>query len=322
MREEDSLCFLLPANWTDARYGRSLRKHLSELRDRRLEFYGFGSDIDVFPGTRVAAMVALVGPRRSPTKKGPNLVAATARLGATGVDADVPVDRQRSQIEDLGVWLWPRVTATTSDAVRIRDIARVRRGVATGANNYFLLSDIARRDFPAGTTLPIVRRLRYVDSDRLTAEVLAKLAADGERCWLVSISDRATLEDPIVADWIRRAIADAVPERYLVRHRDPWYRVEKVDPPDVIVSPMGKRRFRAVTNDAGVLIANSLYGIYLDGDRDFAARLVQWLNGPAGQEALRERARVYGAGLLKLEPRDLGSVWLPKWLVHRADAND
>ena len=51
-----------------------------------------------------------------------------------------------------------------------------------------------------------------------------------------------------------------MPDRYLVSQRDPWYAVERAEPPDVIVSPMGKDRFRAVANDAAILIANSLYG--------------------------------------------------------------
>ena len=78
---------------------------------------------------------------------------------------------------------------------------------------------------------------------------------------------------------------------------------------------MGKGRMRAVTNEVGALPTNSLYGIYVGGDLLFARRLVAWLNGEDGQAALLERARAYGAGLFKLEPKDVGDLRIPGSLL-------
>lgn len=311
MRPEDSLCFLLPANWTDARYGRSLRAWLSEESTRALECYGFDSNVDVFPGTRVAAMVIALGPSRSTSEQKP-FSTASANLEPMGVVTSDLIKRDRSEIEQLGAWLWPRATEMPSGGSQLRTIGRVRRGVATGANRHFLLTDQARRALPANATKPILRRLRYVDGDRITTEVHRDLADRGERCWLVTLGDEVALDDPGIVSWMAAAEAADIRKRYLIRNRDPWYAVEATEPPDVIVSPMGKRKFRAVINDAGVLIANALYGIYLDGKSELAEPLVKWLNCPSGQAALAHRARVYGSRLLKLEPRDLGDVWVPK----------
>lgn len=76
---------------------------------------------------------------------------------------------------------------------------------------------------------------------------------------------------------------------------------------------MSKDGFRAVANPVGAIPSNSMYGIHLD-DPPLAARLCQWLNSPAGQAAIRARARHYSDGLLKLEPRDYRDVQIPATL--------
>ncbi len=62
---EDGLCYLLPGSWTDARYGRPLRDELAGMRGREVGLIGFPSERQLFPGTRVTAMILVVGPSRT-----------------------------------------------------------------------------------------------------------------------------------------------------------------------------------------------------------------------------------------------------------------
>jgi hypothetical protein len=151
----------------------------------------------------------------------------------------------------------------------------------------------------------------------LTLAAHHQLEVQGERCWLLQIADPQLLADPAIEAWLEAAVMAGVTERYLVKHRDPWYRVEHVDPPDLLISPMGKRRMRVVTNDARAIPANALYGVYLK-DPGVAPALAAWLNGEDGQVALLEHARTYGADLFKLEPRDLLNIRLPHSVLGKA----
>ena len=187
--------------------------------------------------------------------------------------------------------------------------------MATGANEFFLLTNEARERLPAQATVRAVRRLRNLAGDRLTLEAHDDLAVLGERSWLVLLADPALLADPEVAAWLEAAAASGVKDRYLPSHRDHWYLVEDIEAPDVIVSPMGKGRMRAVFNEARAVPSNALYGIYLDGKKGLSVRVTTWLNSPDGQTALLERARAYGAGLFKLEPRDLLAVTIPTEVI-------
>jgi adenine-specific DNA-methyltransferase len=318
---DDVMCFLLPGSWTDARYGRPLRAELRELTRRPIEFYGFGSEVDVFPGTRVTAMVLVIGPSRAGATQ--RMTTSTARITASGVSTGREVARSRldGAIEGLGGWLWPRKHSFVKDFVLLGDVARVRRGVATGANEFFLLTEGERARYPEAATVRAIRRLRHLVGDHLTIEAHAELAAHGERCWLLKIGNSALLADLSIQQWIKGATDAGVPDRYLASHRDPWYLVEAVDPPDLILSPMGKRRMRAATNEARAIPSNALYGIYTGGDPAIAGRIMSWLNGTTGQTALMERARAYGAGLFKLEPKDLLALRIPRTILGRAKSS-
>lgn len=317
MAPADTLCFLLPGSWTEARYGKPLRVALRDLGNRPIDFVGFASDLDVFPGTRVTAMVLVLGPDRSGMPR--PMRTATARLTLSGVSASKATERSRidGAINDLGGWLWPRRRSSVAGGSQLGEIATVRRGVATGANEYFLLTRANRDRLPAAATARAVRRLRHVASDALTLAAHDQLDSQGERCWLLQIDDPELLADPAVGAWLNAAKEAGVTERYLVKHRDPWYRVEHVVPPDLLISPMGKRRMRVVTNEARAIPANALYGVYLK-DPGSARAIAAWLNGEDGQVALLERARTYGANLFKLEPRDLLTIRLPRGVLGEA----
>lgn len=314
---EDAMCLLLPGSWTEARYGKPLRKKLRDMTDRRVELIGFGSEVDVFPGTRVTAMMVVVGPHEAVVAQ--RMRTSVAHLAASAVSVGRTVDRSRldGAVEGMGSWLWPRKRSVVADSVSLSDVARVRRGVATGANAFFLLTAIERAQYPEGATVRAIRRLRNLSGDHLTVAAHDRLAELGERCWLLQINDPNLLANAAIEDWVRRAKDAHIPDRYLASHREPWYEVEAVEPPDLILSPMGKTRMRAVVNHVRAIPSNALYGVYLNGDMDQASRLASWLNGAAGQTALLERARTYGAGLFKLEPKDVLALRIPRAVSSR-----
>jgi adenine-specific DNA-methyltransferase len=315
MSPEDALCFLLPGSWIDSRYGRLLRERL-RVEDRRLvRFEGFSSADSVFPGTRVTAMVLVVGPEQ-PAHAQPWMT-SNIRMEATGLARTRPVSRERSAagLGELGCWLWPRRRPARSDSVDLGTIARVRRGVATGANEWFLLTQAKRDELPPDATIRAVRRLRGVDVDHFDLASHEALAQAGERCWLLRVEDEEQRHSTeTLAKWLDAAEQAGVPNRYLASHREPWYRLEAVDPPSLVLSPMGKKRMRVVINEAKAVPSNALYGLYVE-DADVAHAVGHWLAGDTGQLALFEHARAYGGGLFKLEPKDVGRIRVPRSLL-------
>jgi hypothetical protein len=104
-----------------------------------------------------------------------------------------------------------------------------------------------------------------------------------------------------------------VDEAYKCTVRQDWWKPPAVDPPDLFFTYMSHRFPKIITNSAEVGFLNSMHGIRLADDapefiRD-ALPLIS-LNSLTllGAEIL---GRGYGGGILKMEPREAGSLPVP-----------
>lgn len=312
LRDQDALTFVLPGSWTESRYGRPLREWLWAQSRRAVDVLAFPSAVTVFPGTRVTALVLVVGPAgEQPTPI--SVEHMTVQRGHLEPSRTGDHARTDAPPASLGRLLWPRPSRHTG-TIALSEIGHVRRGVATGANHFFFLRDDDLKALPPRVVVPGLRRLRHVVGDRLDEDEHNRIGVAGHPRWLLSLRGPQEIRSKA----IQRRLADGVEagyhDRYLTRDREHWYAVEHVDPPDIFVSVMAKDGFRSVVNAIKAVPSNSMYGIYLD-DPTLAPALCTWLNGEAGQRALRAHGRHYSNGLLKLEPRDYLRVRVPSHLA-------
>ena len=309
LRADDTLCFVLPSTWSEARYGRELRAWLWRETQRRVEIHLFPSHTRVFPGTRVSAMVLYVGRRQSSTE-------VFTRHRATLTDRTVtttggePTSRAEEAPLSLGPWLWRQANHRPKAHVPLGDVGRVRRGVATGANSFFFLSDDEANALPLGAVRPALQRLRHTTTDVLDTAEHRRIGARGKPRWLLMLNNPAMVATPPVQLLLARGREAGIPGRYLATVRDPWYAIEDIPPPHLLVAIMSKGRLRVVRNVAKVIHSNSMYGIYLHQPA-LARPLATWLSSYEGQQAMLAEARHYSDGLRKLEPRDLSAVLIP-----------
>lgn len=308
MADDDGICFVLPGSWTEGRHGAGLRAWMWDEVKRPIEILAFPSDVQIFPGTRVNAVVATIGPATSSEAK---LVTGQISTGRHLTITDpTAVERGGRVPASFGSLLWATEASDDIRAVALSTLGRVRRGVATGANHFFFLTDDEAKAIPRRLLRPGLRRLREIEGDVLDQAVHDRLGEEGRRRWLLSLTDPKDADHKAVRALLDAGVADGYDQRYLTRIREHWYMVEPAEAPHIIVSLMSKEGFRAVLNPAGAIPSNSMYGIHL-AEPALARRLNSWLNSPAGQKAIRSRARHYSDGLLKLEPRDYMSVPVP-----------
>lgn len=310
LRSEDGLCFVLPGSWTETRYGRPLREWLWAATRRPVELLAFPPAVEVFPGTRVTAVVLVVGPEAQSAER---LAVDHVTVEQPGLVSKRTSDqlREGAAPESFGSLLWPRRSTRPRSSVALGDIARVRRGVATGANHFFFLRDADAAGLPPSLLRPALRRLRHVESDRLDITEHKRIGKAGHPRWLLSLTGPGDVKHAAVKALLKEGKKAGYGERYLTRDRKHWYAVEQIKPPHLLVALMSKDSFRAVLNLKKAIPSNSIYGIYLNQPDD-AEALCTWLNSDAGQSAVRACARHYSNGLLKLEPRDYLRVRVPR----------
>lgn len=307
MRPEDGLCLLLPAQWLESDYARPLRRHLWGQRQRRVELRLVDSGL--FADAQVDAVALLVGA----VSDAPQALAVGAFEGALR-----EVDREGANPVSWRAMFRgaPEAPAQQVGAkpTTLGDLAQVRRGMATGANAFFLLkpTTIQGLDLPAEVLRPVVRRLNDI-GDAVSRQLFDDAEADEPRFVLVATEEDRRKHDALDI-YLKAGETQEFDRRELCSRRDVWFDVNHdVFVPHVIITAMTRDKFRIVTNDAGAIITNNLYGWRWKASTPETRKeqIITWLRSDEGQAALRSAARSQGDGLFKLEPKALRDLRLP-----------
>lgn len=305
LSSRDGLCLLLPAQWLESDYASGLRAHLWSLRHRRVEMHLF--DDQLFSDAQVDAVVLMVGPEQDNSQQ-----IVFSRGDRTWVPdrSEQGPSRWRSRFDDGGS------VANETTGTLLGDLLTVRRGVATGANDFFAIPDhlVADRVGSRSVLTPLIRRLNVLP-DIVTPKVLDKLP-DEDRYWLLTATEWSIHQIQNLREYVTGGEASGLNQRHLCQARPCWYDITaEVFQPDLMIGQSTKKTFRIIENRAGATLLNNLYGMSWKAGVDGTTRvdLLNWLRSDAGQEAITQEARTRGAGLKKIEPRALKRVQIPSW---------
>ena len=121
--------------------------------------------------------------------------------------------------------------------------------------------------------------------------------------------------------YLEEGKANGIADRYICRHRRRWYAQENRPPAPFVCTYLGRsdkktgRPFRFILNDSRATAANVYLMLYpssafkqaLESRPKLKRQVWQVLNEICPKAMLGE-GRVYGGGLHKLEPKELGNV--------------
>ena len=213
----------------------------------------------------------------------------------------------------------------------LSDYFQVKRGLATGDNGFFILSaeEIAHRRLPVGAFQPILPSPRHLKEDEISGDEQGnpRLA---RRLFLLNCRlEEKEVETSLPELWnyLEDGKRKDVHRRYLCRHRSPWYSQEKRPAAPILCTYLGRsdggngRPFRFILNASNATAANVYLMLYpkdpmvraMCEDATIMRRVWTLLNELRPSTLLGE-GRVYGGGLHKLEPRELGNVPVGKLL--------
>lgn len=195
------------------------------------------------------------------------------------------------------------------------DFAVVKRGVATGDNDFFFLTkkQLAELGIPEPFFVPAIGRVRDVAGAEITCADLERLERGGRPTRLLSLDDTPfeALPAPVQA-YLREGERRGIPRKALVQTRKPWWRMEKRASPPILFAYLGRRRARFIRNHAGVVPLTCLLCVYpRHPDTAFVERLWRVLSHPQTIENLGRVGKSYGGGAIKVEPRALEKLPLP-----------
>jgi adenine-specific DNA-methyltransferase len=313
--------WLIPSEFTRSIYGSAVRQYLTQ-KVELLRVHVYGQTAPQFENVEVLPAV-IVFRNRKP--KPEHTVLMTA-----GGDLSTPEFRQIVTIKDLRcarTWNVPlRRKEEESSQFRMGDFFIVRRGIATGANDFFVMTRERAKalGIPRSSLKPLLPKVRALGMDVVDAEPDGYPKVSPQLCVIDCDLPEATIRKryPRLMAYLKTASDLGILKRRLLKDRNPWYKQEHRDPPLFLCTYMGrgshgKPPLRFIWNKSQAIATNTYLLLYprpplaeaLSRDPTVASRVFAMLQ-QAAERGLREYARVHAGGLLKIEPRELLEVRL------------
>ncbi len=238
--------------------------------------------------------------------------------GKSCKDLDI-YERDLIEASSTGLSRMPR--ADHDFEYTLADFARVMRGIATGANEFFFLTRKKAKEIgiPDKFLLPAVGRTRDAEGANLTREALTKLEAKG-RPTLLFFPNGSRWEDmpESVKNYIHEGEKIGFSKRALISTRQPWYKMEVREVPTFLFAYLGRRNARFIKNEAGIIPLTGFLCIYPRvNDGEYIEKLWEILQHPDTISNLQLVGKSYGSGAIKVEPRSLERLPIPTELVKK-----
>ncbi len=215
-------------------------------------------------------------------------------------------------------------TISTEQSHTLGDFFSIKRGLATGANGFFILErdEAIRKGIPSEYVLPILPSSRHL------ANAVIESDPDGYprlKKPLVLIDcdlpeDTVKQRYPNFWRYLEQGKTQNIHSGYLASRRTPWYSQEKRPPAPFLCTYMGRQGsngnpFRFFWNRSQATAANVYLLLYPKGEMktalvarpDLYPLMFSHLQALTGEHLIKE-GRVYGGGLHKMEPKELGNL--------------
>jgi len=327
--EKDALAaWLIPSEFMQSNYGAAVRYYLTH-HVQLLRVHRFDHRERQFENAEVLPAV-VVFRNRTPQPEDEALLSEGGTLHNPAYRALIPLQSLRSTTK----WIVTRQPEPCLETtVTVGDLFSVRRGIATGANDFFILSrgEAERLRLPEFALKPVLPKARNLSLDVIERGPDGYPLVTPQLCMLDCNLAESEIESqfPQLAAYLAEGKARGLLNRNLISRRKPWYRQEQRLPARFLCTSMGRGsadyppiRFflnksdAVVTNTYTMMYPRSELADFLRLHPQMETELLKILH-ETSRATMRHQWRIHAGGLIKMEPNDLLKVPLhscPDWL--------
>lgn len=323
MAQNGLACWIIPSEFMDVNYGKQLKKYLLE-QVTLLRVHRFAPDDLQFGDVLVSTSVIWF---RNIKPDCNYLVDFT--YGGTINHPARSSNISSKTLKELSKWNYTSVSplqkTNVQPGTKLSDLFEIKRGVATGANDFFILTPEQINDLhiPFELLTPILPSPRYLPDDEILSDKQGNPRLKRKLFLLTCRQPMEWLQAkyPSVWSYLQQGESSGISDRYLCRHRSLWYLQETRDPAMILCPYMGRyqsrnnKLFRFILNHSKAVAPNVYLMMYpkaqlknwLSNNPELIKPVWNALNSIPIQSLIHE-GRVYGDGLHKLEPRELANA--------------
>ncbi len=235
--------WLIPSEFMYVNYGRTIREYLT-TQVTLLRVHRYDPNEVQFKDALVSSTVIWFKKAKPPQNHRVEFTDG-GTLGQPASSTYYPLSRL------IGAAKWSKSVLNSSPSgivhnqPRLSDLFKIKRGLATGANNFFILTpeQIAQHRIPAQFLSPILPGPRYLTTDEIESDGNGNPLLD-HKLFLLSCSlqeDVVKSEYPALWEYFQTGVEAGISQRYLCKTRSPWYSQETRPPTSILCTYMGRR---------------------------------------------------------------------------------
>lgn len=315
LKEGGLSCWLVPSEFMDVNYGEAVKRYLLQNVEL-LHIHRFKADDLQFADALVSSCIVVFRNRKPAAQH-------TIRFTIGGSINSPETDRLISamQLKAGKKWtsLFTQETLYDEQHAKLGDFFTVKRGIATGDNNFFIIDKetIEQYEIPQQFLRPILPSPRHIKGDRINNDHGLPIVQHQQFLFSCNLPESVLKEKyPKVWEYVRLGYEKGVQKGYICSRRTPWYSCEEREPAAIVVPYMGRsetsnRLFRFILNTSKAITTNVYLLLYPKPqyahcikDENVLEEIWQELNA-IPTETLSRNGRFYGGGLRKMEPKEL-----------------
>lgn len=321
IKEDGIVSWLLPSEFLDVNYGKALKEYLlNEVT--LLSVHRFDPSQSMFSDANITSTVITYKMAKPTNRDSKNI------RFSFGDSIEDPQKEKYISIDNLKILnKWSNFENENyferNSTHTIGELFTVKRGIATGDNNFFILNEaqIQKYNIDAEFLKPILPSPRYLKTNTVKSSDDGQPLIDNKLYLLDIPLDPEVLEEKYFNTW--RYIATGIgtaSERYITKNRKVWYWQEKRESAPIVLSYMSRSRnkdqlsFRFIRNLSDAIATNSYLMLYPKKvlfDLGYSIDEVYEMLIRIEQKQFDNEGRVYGGGLKKIEPKELPNIELP-----------
>lgn len=320
---------IAPMEVLDARYGRTVKRVLCQ-HTTLTAIVHFSPQMNAFHQVDVGAAILLFGKgyiKQNPVCHLTLDTLPTTRELLTCLKTPDKCDptfgslvvRSQDDLPETPKWLSIAASPAIGDdweksglVVPLKTLARIVRGIATGANKFFVLpTDQVRQYSLEPYVVRTLQRNRDIQDLVFDEGRWQALADEGKGVWLLYLNGDDGDEHSQLRDYLAEGEAQGYHLRSLVQTRKKWYHMEQREIPPIFFTILTRGNPRFILNQAGVRPLNMFSLIYPNPyvlKADAVELLWALLNSRFSLSRLHSVSRTYGGSTLKVEPRELDNL--------------
>ncbi len=324
MADDGLAGWLIPSEFMDVKYGLSVKKYLLNCVTL-LRIHRFDPNEVQFEDALVSSTVIWFKKTKPPA-----VHSVEFTYGGTLAKPKFSRHISANELHETGKWsnffiLNSSNVKTNQMQLKLSDLFKIKRGIATGANKFFILTPkkIFQYQLPTEFLIPILPSPRYLSVNTIEADHYGDPILD-QKLFLLACNlseDEVKTNYPSLWEYLQAGIQAGINKRYLSRHRSPWYIQEDRPASPLLCTYMGRRSprssnpFRFILNHSRATAPNVYLMLYpkpalanaLKEKPELLKSVWQALN-KIPLETLLSEARMYGGGLHKIEPNELANA--------------